>query len=144
MYRALPITAPAASPNPLASKGQQATFLRATEPRAERVGRSHESLDETRAVVRVDRRGRCCDYGSGGGDQQLHGELVGFSLAPMPVTATTIRQIELELYKAERGFGMPYDADRVAQLRSMLRETRKRKLSQRLAAKGRQPSSHER
>jgi hypothetical protein len=31
--------------------------------------------------------------------------------------ATTIRQIELQLYKAERGLGMPYDAVRVAQLR---------------------------
>src|SRR5262245_2263881 len=53
----------------------------------------------------------------------------------MPVTATTIRQIELQLYKAERGLGMPYDAERVAQLRSMLREARKQKLSRALAAK---------
>jgi hypothetical protein len=53
----------------------------------------------------------------------------------MPMTGTTIRQIEFELYKAERGLGMPYDAERVAQLRSMLREARKRKLSGRLAAK---------
>jgi hypothetical protein len=45
-----------------------------------RVGRSHESLDATRAVVRLDRRCRRCDYGSGGGDRRLHGELVGFSL----------------------------------------------------------------
>jgi len=49
--------------------------------------------------------------------------------------ATTIRQIELQLDKAERGFGMPYDADRVAQLRSMLHEARKQKLSRALAAK---------
>jgi hypothetical protein len=47
--------------------------------------------------------------------------------------ATTIRQIELQLYKAEQGLGMPYDAERVAQLRSMLREARKQKLSQGLA-----------
>jgi hypothetical protein len=61
--------------------------------------------------------------------------------AAMSVAATTIRQIELELYKAEHGFGMPYDADRVARLRSMLREARKRKLSRRLAAtRGRRPS----
>jgi hypothetical protein len=53
----------------------------------------------------------------------------------MPVTATTIRQIELQLYKAEQGLGMPYDAERVAQLRGMLREARKQKLSQALAAK---------
>src|SRR5262245_28255204 len=53
----------------------------------------------------------------------------------MPVTATTIRQIEFELYKAEQGLGMPYDAERVAQLRSMLRDARKQKLSQALAAK---------
>jgi hypothetical protein len=62
----------------------------------------------------------------------------------MPVTATTIRQIELELYKAERGLGMPYDAERVAHLRSMLREAHKRKLSGRLAAKRGQPPSDER
>jgi hypothetical protein len=49
--------------------------------------------------------------------------------------ATTIRQIELQFYKAEQGLGMPYDAERVAQLRSMLREARKQKLSQALAAK---------
>jgi hypothetical protein len=62
----------------------------------------------------------------------------------MPVTATTIRQIEFELYKAEHGLGMPYDADRVARLRSMLREARKRKLSGRLAAKRGHPPSDER
>jgi hypothetical protein len=44
------------------------------------------------------------------------------------VTATTtIRQIEFELERAEHG--MAYDAERVGQLRSMLREARKRKLS---------------
>jgi hypothetical protein len=47
--------------------------------------------------------------------------------------ATAIRQIELQLYKTEQGLGMPYDAERVAQLRSMLREARKQKLSQALA-----------
>jgi hypothetical protein len=31
-------------------------------------------------VVRLDRRYRRCDYGFGGGDRRLHGELVGFSL----------------------------------------------------------------
>jgi hypothetical protein len=62
----------------------------------------------------------------------------------MPVTATDIRQIELQLYKAERGMGMPYDAERVAQLRSMLREARKQKLSGRLAAKRGRPPSDER
>jgi hypothetical protein len=51
------------------------------------------------------------------------------------VTAATIRQIEFELEKAERGLGMPYDADRVVQLRSMLREARKRKLSAGLTAR---------
>src|SRR5262245_23632228 len=49
--------------------------------------------------------------------------------------ATTIRQIELQLYRAEHGFGMPYDGERVAQLRSMLSEARKQKLSRALAAK---------
>jgi endonuclease III len=36
---------------------------------------------------------------------------------PMSVT---IRQIEFELEKAEHGMGMPYDAERVGQLRNML------------------------
>ena len=36
--------------------------------------------------------------------------------------SVTIRQIEFELEKAEHGMGMPYDAGRVGQLRSMLRE----------------------
>ena len=45
------------------------------------------------------------------------------------LSATTIRQIEFELEKAERGLAMPYDAERVMQLRSMLREARKQKLS---------------
>ena len=58
--------------------------------------------------------------------------------------AATIRQIELQLYKAEHGMGMPYDAERVARLRSMLREARRRKLSERLAAKRRQPPRDER
>jgi hypothetical protein len=47
----------------------------------------------------------------------------------------TIRQIEFELEKAEHGMGMPYDADRVGQLRGMLREARKRKLSAGLKAR---------
>ena len=34
--------------------------------------------------------------------------------------SVTIRQIEFELEKAEHGMGMPYDAERVGQLRSML------------------------
>jgi hypothetical protein len=33
-------------------------------------------------------------------------------------TGTTIRQIEFELEKAEHGMGLPYDAERVGQLRS--------------------------
>ena len=41
----------------------------------------------------------------------------------------TIGQIEFELEKAEHGMAMPYDAEHVAQLRHMLREARKRKLS---------------
>src|SRR5262245_52256461 len=56
-------------------------------------------------------------------------------IRPAMPDATTIRQIELQLYKAEQGFGMPYDAERVAQLRSMLSEARKQKLSRALAAK---------
>ena len=53
-------------------------------------------------------------------------------------TDSTIRQIEFELEKAERGMAMPYDAERVGQLRKMLVEARKRKLSRALAAKRKQ------
>ena len=51
--------------------------------------------------------------------------------------SVTIRQIEFELEKAEHGMGMPYDAERVGQLRSMLREARKRKVSDGLAERRR-------
>jgi hypothetical protein len=44
----------------------------------------------------------------------------------------TIRQIEFELEKAGHGMAMPYDAERVGQLRKLLVEARKRKLSDRL------------
>jgi hypothetical protein len=50
-------------------------------------------------------------------------------------SSVTIRQIEFELEKAEHGMGMPYDAERVMQLRSMLREARKKKLSVGLKAR---------
>ena len=50
-------------------------------------------------------------------------------------TDRTIRQIEFELEKAEHGMGMPYDVERVGQLRSMLREARKKKLSAGLKAR---------
>jgi hypothetical protein len=46
-----------------------------------------------------------------------------------PMSIATIRQIEFELEKAEHGFAMPYDAERVAQLRGMLPDARKQKLS---------------
>ena len=55
--------------------------------------------------------------------------------------SVTIRQIEFELEKAEHGMGLPYDAERVMQLRNMLREARKRKLSRALAAKRELPRS---
>ena len=55
--------------------------------------------------------------------------------------SVTIRQIEFELEKAEHGMGMPYDAERLGQLRKMLREARKRKLSRALAAKRELPRS---
>jgi hypothetical protein len=48
-------------------------------------------------------------------------------------TDRTIRQIQFALEKAERGMAMPYDAERVGQLRQMLVEARKRKLSEALA-----------
>ena len=51
------------------------------------------------------------------------------------LSTTIIRQIEFELEKAERGMAMPYDAERVMQLRSMLREARKQKLSAGLRAR---------
>jgi hypothetical protein len=44
-------------------------------------------------------------------------------------TDATIRQIEFELEKAEHGMALPYDPERVGQLRHMLVEARKRKLS---------------
>ena len=50
--------------------------------------------------------------------------------------SVTNRQIEFELEKAEHGMGMPYDAERVGQLRSMLRE--KKKLSAGLKARRKQ------
>jgi hypothetical protein len=43
--------------------------------------------------------------------------------------SVTIRQIEFELEKAEHGIALPYDGERVGQLRKMLVEARKRKLS---------------
>jgi hypothetical protein len=48
-------------------------------------------------------------------------------------TDTAIRQIEFELEKAEHGMALPYDPERVWQLRHMLVEARKRKLSDGLA-----------
>jgi hypothetical protein len=51
--------------------------------------------------------------------------LVEMKIAQPP--SVTIRQIEFELQKAEHGMALPYDAERVGQLRSMLREARKRK-----------------
>jgi hypothetical protein len=56
--------------------------------------------------------------------------------AAQPPSVT--RQIEFELEKAEHGMGMPYDAERVGQLRSMLREARKKKLSAGLRARRKQ------
>ena len=50
---------------------------------------------------------------------------------------TIIRQIEFELEKADHGMALPYDAERVGQLRKMLVEARKRKLSAGLAARRR-------
>ena len=47
----------------------------------------------------------------------------------------TIRQIELELEKAQHGIALPYDPERVGELRNLLREARKQKLSRALAAK---------
>ena len=58
-------------------------------------------------------------------------------------TDSTIRQIEFELYKAEHGMALPYDAERVGQLRNMLVETRKRKLSDGLARRRRLSDRHE-
>jgi hypothetical protein len=51
------------------------------------------------------------------------------------MSTTAVRQIEFELEKAERGMAMPYDAERVMQLRGMLREARKQKLSAGLRAR---------
>jgi hypothetical protein len=59
-------------------------------------------------------------------------KLLGFhqTFEQMPSeTDSTIRQIEFELEKAEHGMAFPYDPERVGQLRHMLVEARKRKLS---------------
>ena len=48
---------------------------------------------------------------------------------------TTIRQLEFELEKAEHGMALPYDPERVGQLRHMLVEARKGKLSAGLRAR---------
>ena len=63
-----------------------------------------------------------------------HRDKANRGLASQPMS-TTIQQIEFELEKAERGMAMPYDAERVMQLRSMLREARKQKLSAGLRAR---------
>jgi hypothetical protein len=52
-------------------------------------------------------------------------------------TDSTIRQLEFEPEKAEHGMALPYDAERVGQLRKMLVEARKRKLSDGLAERRR-------
>jgi hypothetical protein len=44
---------------------------------------------------------------------------------PSTAAANHHPAIEFELEKAEHGLTMPYDAERVTQLRSMLREARK-------------------
>ena len=49
--------------------------------------------------------------------------------------ADTIRQIEFELEKAAHGLAMPYDAERLRELRRMLVEARRRKLSAGLKAR---------
>jgi hypothetical protein len=51
--------------------------------------------------------------------------------------SVNIRQVEFELEKAEHGMALPYDAERVGQLRKMLVEVRKRKLSDGLARRRR-------
>ena len=57
-------------------------------------------------------------------------------------SSITIRQLEFELMKAERGLAMPYDAERVGQLRQMLVEARKRKLSAGLSRRRRHNMDH--
>ena len=52
-------------------------------------------------------------------------------------TDAAIHQIEFELEKAEHGMAMPYDSEWVGQLRKMLIEARKRKLSAGLARRRR-------
>jgi hypothetical protein len=67
-----------------AARGHLSAAPRMAPDAGDGIGRSHESLDETRAVVRLDRRCHRCDHGSGGGDRRLHGAMVGFSLTPQP------------------------------------------------------------
>jgi hypothetical protein len=56
-------------------------------------------------------------------------------------TDSTIRQIEFELEKAEHGMALPFAPERVGNLRTMLVEARKRKLSDGLAERRRSPHS---
>src|SRR3954453_7247456 len=50
-------------------------------------------------------------------------------------STTIIRQIEFELERAEHGMAMPYDAERVMELRRMLQKARAQKLSAGLRAR---------
>ena len=89
---------------------------------SKRLGSRYRWADRQLAEVQ-EPCGACSQAGSGGG------------LAMNRETDPTIRQIEFELEKAEHGMAMPYDAEHVAQLRHMLREARKQKLSAGLRAR---------
>ena len=54
---------------------------------------------------------------------------------PAPDADSTVRRIEFELEKVEHGMALPYDTERAGQLRKMLVEARKRKLSDGLKAR---------
>jgi hypothetical protein len=49
---------------------------------------------------------------------------------PPSLDEIAIASLEFELEKAEHGMAMPYDAERVQQLRQMLVDARRRKLSE--------------
>jgi hypothetical protein len=83
----------------------------------------------TRRLAEDEEPGGTCRQAGGGRG------LVEMKTAQPP--SVTIRQIEFELEKAEYGLAMPYDAERVGQLRKMLVEARKRRLSEGLARRRR-------
>ena len=107
---------PARLPDGAAKASSRSGSARATAPAARRTGSSSRTRPRQRSGARRRRIGD---------DDRKHRQ------------HHHLRQIEFELVKAEHGMAMPYDAERVVQLRTMLVEARKRKLSDGLAQRRR-------